>query len=167
MRAPSRLFVVMLAVGASLTGCGDEGGDDAPPTDGGQPTGEEPAREVTLMAEDFAFIPDQINALAGERITFVLTNHGGQPHSIAFDFPDGDVRMDGELAPGETGSVTITVPEVNDVFTFFCPVLNHHDLGMEGQLLVAGASDDGTTTDTGGDTGTDTGTDGGNGGPIY
>jgi plastocyanin len=94
-------------------------------------------RMLNVTATDFQFSPSTLTASPGERLTVVLHNDGGSQHNIAFQLGTNDlVRINANVAPSETGSVTFTGPTKTGSYVFFCPVDDHRGLGMVGQLNV-------------------------------
>ncbi len=94
-------------------------------------------RTLTIVAKDGSFTPAQLQAQPGETIHLTLSNRGKLPHSIVFLLPDGPVALQGEVAPGESGTLVLSVPNKSGEFVFYCPVDNHRAMGMEGRLIVA------------------------------
>jgi plastocyanin len=117
-----------LLVAAALAGCGSDDGDDgkAAPAD---------AVAVELVATDFAFEPSSLTLDAAGEHTLTLRNDGEFPHALAFDDLDAAT---GNVDPGASGEVTVELEPGS--YTLYCPVGNHRDQGMEGTLVVGGAS---------------------------
>jgi len=87
-----------------------------------------------MKATDFKFTPDDPSVKAGE-VTFDLTNDGEVVHNIEIDGPKGAAELPKDIAAGESGQVTVDLSEPG-TYEFFCPVGNHADLGMVGQVKV-------------------------------
>ena len=135
MRRFPLLTVLLLA--ALLAGCGGDDGEEN--GNGGESAGGE---AVELVATDFAFDPADVSVDAGEA-TFTLSNEGEFPHALAFDDLDAAT---GNVVPGGSGEVTVELEPGS--YAIYCPVGNHRDQGMEGTLVVGGASTaGGGTTD--------------------
>ena len=120
-----------LLLAAALAGCGsdDDGGDgEAAPADA-----------VELVATDFAFEPSSLTLDAAGEHTLTLANEGEFPHALAFDDLDAAT---GNVDPGSSGEVTVELEPGS--YTIYCPVGNHRDQGMEGTLVVGGASASGS-----------------------
>ena len=105
-------------------GHGDDGHDDeaTPAADG--------AREVEVLANDFAFDPPEITAEAGEELAIVLTSEDIL-HDFTIDELDAHVAAD--RGATETGGVTADEP---GTYTYYCSVPGHRSAGMEGTLTV-------------------------------
>lgn len=122
----------VVAVCLALAGCGD--GDD---------NGTTPAQNtatggttVEVVATDFEFTPNRITVAPGENLTVLLRNEGDDPHNIEFEIGEREYELEEDLAPGEEGQLTFTVPNDTGEFEFYCPVGNHRELGMTGTLTI-------------------------------
>lgn len=93
-------------------------------------------RTVEVIAEEYAFRPDTIDAEPGEALRVVLRNEGTRHHNIEFELPDGDLSLQDDVAPGENGELLFYAPDADGDYTFYCPVSDHRDLGMTGTLMV-------------------------------
>ena len=124
--------MVVLLLAAALAGCGsdDDEGDDGAAA---------PADTVELVATDFAFEPSSLTLDAAGEHTLTLRNDGEFPHALAFDGLDDAT---GNVDPGASGEVTVDLEP--GTYTLYCPVGNHRDQGMEGTLVVGGASASGS-----------------------
>jgi plastocyanin len=91
---------------------------------------------ITMTASEFAFQPTTVTAAPGT-VTFNLQNGGQFPHNIQIDGMANSVFAD-NLTSGQSASATVTLAP--GTYTFWCPVSNHRERGMEGTLTVAGAS---------------------------
>ncbi len=139
----TRRFGALLAVGAAIAvpvaGCGgsDDNGDDssnaatpAATTGGGGGAG----GTVDLSATDFKFTPSDPSVNAGE-VTFKLTNDGQTTHSLEIEDVNGeDVELEGDVSPGQSGTVSANLKP--GTYEFYCPVDNHKEMGMEGEITV-------------------------------
>ncbi len=101
----------------------------------------EPDREVTVVAERFAFDTDRIEAQAGEILSVTLENRdNGVPHNIAFLIPGATperVATKGARSPVRSGPaetrVVLRLPERAGTYEFRCDV---HPDQMHGSLEV-------------------------------
>lgn len=146
---PTLLMLVLL-----IAACGD----------GGETTRDDGPRRVEIEATDFTFTPDLVTASAGETIEFVVTNSGAVEHEFRVtDQADIDAHIAGGheehmgddagddigddagddmgdtpmlvLQPGETMTLTVTIPDDPTVFTrFVCLIPGHYEAGMVGQI---------------------------------
>jgi uncharacterized cupredoxin-like copper-binding protein len=142
----TRRFAALLAVGAAvaipLAGCG--GGDDnddngeatqaeqASTAGGGSATGA--GGTVDLSATDFKFAPSDPTVKSGE-VTFTMTNDGQTAHSLEIEDVDGsDQEIEGDVAPGQSGTLKVNLKP--GTYEFYCPVDDHKEMGMEGEITV-------------------------------
>lgn len=97
------------------------------------------AQEVLLGANGgvLVFEPNEFTVKAGDTITF--KNNAGYPHNVVFDEDEVPSGVDAAKisqeeylnAPGETYSVTLTVP---GTYSFYCEP--HQGAGMVGKVTV-------------------------------
>lgn len=97
------------------------------------------AQEVLLGANGgvLVFEPSEFTVKAGDTITF--KNNAGFPHNVVFDEDEVPSGVDATKiskeeylnAPGETYSVTLTVP---GTYSFYCEP--HQGAGMVGKVTV-------------------------------
>ena len=142
-RGFAALFVIAAALALPVAGCG--GGDDdngtsadtngaganqASTTAGGGGGGQ----TVDMTAVDYRFNPADTSVKSGN-VTFNLTNDGQQPHSLEIEDVNGqDEEIEGDVSPGQSGSLTVNLPP--GTYEFYCPVGNHKEMGMEGEITV-------------------------------
>jgi plastocyanin len=149
-----RTLAILLAAGLmAAAGCG--GDDEEEPAAGGgtttteetpapteepaateepEPTEEPAAEPITLTADpggSISWEPAELNASAGE-VSIELVNDSSTPHAVAIE--GNGVDESGDQVTGD--SATLTVELEAGEYTFYCPVGQHRDNGMEGQLLV-------------------------------
>jgi len=121
------------------TGTGTQAEETAP-----APTG--PAAEkVSLSETEFKIDPADVDVKKSGVIEFEVTNDGSTTHALEVEGGDVEQRTD-DIAPGE--SATLKVDLSKGVYEMYCPISNHKELGMTGELRVAGAA--GPVEDNGG-----------------
>ena len=138
----TRRFAVLLAVGAAIAvpvvGCGgsdddeDSSGNAATPaatTGGGGGAG----GAVDLTATDFKFDPSDPSVKSGE-VTFNVTNDGGTTHALEVEGPGEESETD-DISPGGSTELTVDLSKPG-TYEFYCPVGNHKEMGMEGEITV-------------------------------
>jgi uncharacterized cupredoxin-like copper-binding protein len=135
------LFAIGAAVAVPMVGCG--GGDDnntsnagtqAPPasTTGGATAGG--AGTVSLAATEFKFNPSDPTVQSGE-VTFNLKNDGRYPHSLEIEDVNGqDEEIEGDVSSGQSGTLKVNLSPGK--YEFYCPVDNHRQMGMTGEITV-------------------------------
>jgi uncharacterized cupredoxin-like copper-binding protein len=89
------------------------------------------AREVRIVARDFAFSPNQVRLAAGATVNLVLANEGDALHDITF--PALGFRLEATAGATATGALTVARP---GTYEFFCSVPGHREAGMSGILVV-------------------------------
>ena len=133
------LFVIGAAIAVPIVGCGGSSDDDstsnaatqASTTSGGGGGG---AGTVDLSATDFKFTPSDPSVKSGE-VTFKMTNDGQTTHSLEIEDVNGqDVELEGDVSPGQSGTLTANLKP--GTYEFYCPVDNHKEMGMEGEITV-------------------------------
>ena len=142
-RRLSALAVVAIIVlgGFATAGCGDDDDDAATPaaTTGADTTAEAQggngdASTIDLSETDFELNPADPTVPAGE-VTINVTNDGQAPHNIEVEGPSGEQELESDLAPGESGTLAVDL-STPGTYEWYCPVGNHRDLGMEGEITV-------------------------------
>lgn len=105
---------------------GMDGHDD---DEGNSPVADD-ARPVEVVADDFAFVPDEITGEPGENLAIVLTSE-----DILHDFTIDELDVHVAADVGETAEGGISDLEPG-TYTYYCSVPGHRQAGMEGTLTV-------------------------------
>jgi uncharacterized cupredoxin-like copper-binding protein len=140
----NRRFAALLAIGAAvavpMVGCGSSSDDNSTSnaatqasTTGGAATGA--AGTVDLTATDFKFDPSDTTVKSG-KVTFNEKNDGQVTHSLEIEdvTPGHDQELEGDVSPGQSGTLTANLAPGK--YEFYCPVGNHRQMGMEGEITV-------------------------------
>jgi uncharacterized cupredoxin-like copper-binding protein len=143
----TRRFAALIAIGAAfavpIAGCG--GGDDSSTsadTNTGEATqasspggaGGGAGGTVDMTAVDYKFNPSDQSVKSGE-VTFNLKNDGQAPHSLEIEDVNGqDQEIEGDVGPGQSGTLKVNLPPGK--YEFYCPVDDHKEMGMEGEITV-------------------------------
>jgi len=98
---------------------------------------DEPAKhaeevEVTVVATDFKFTPNEFSVKKGEDIHLTFKNDGNMPHTFVID----GVVDSGLVAPGESKLVEFDAPATAGEYQYYCSVIGHKESGMTGTLNV-------------------------------
>ena len=137
------LFVIAAAVAVPIAGCGGGSDDNNTSADtseatqastngGAAATG--PGGSVKLTATDYKFDPSDPTVKSGQ-VTFTLANDGQTSHSLEIEDVNGeDQELEGEVSPGQDGTLKVNLPPGK--YEFYCPVDNHKEMGMEGDITV-------------------------------
>src|SRR3954452_22444046 len=137
------LFVIAAAVAVPIAGCGGGGDDSSTSADtggaatqastggGGAGSG---GQTVDLTATDFKFDPSDPSVKSGD-VTFNLKNDGQTSHSLEIEDVNGqDQEIERDVSPGQSGTLKVNLPPGK--YEFYCPVANHKEMGMEGEITV-------------------------------
>ena len=125
-RFPTFIAAVMFGV-IVLAGCGG-GSDESESAD--------PPRIVDITAKEYSFNGDPGTIVAGETITFVVSNTGEENHEM--QVLDGDGRridQTGEISPGGIDEVTVTFEEAGP-YRLICDIDDHLSRGQTAGLTV-------------------------------
>lgn len=89
------------------------------------------AKEVRILARDFAFSPSQVRLAAGATVNLVLVNQGDVLHDVTI--PALGFRL--EATAGATATGALTAPRPGS-YELVCSVPGHREAGMSGTLVV-------------------------------
>lgn len=123
MRYLAIAFVLTLA----LAGCG---GDD-----GGETTNGTASQTFSITESDFTLSPATVTVDAPGTYTFEATNDGGVDHALEIEGSGIEEETD-TISPGESASVTVDLE--SGTYEMYCPISNHRELGMSGEITVSG-----------------------------
>jgi uncharacterized cupredoxin-like copper-binding protein len=130
------LAIVALALPAALGGCGDDEDEETATTpateaDGAAETGGGETVDISLV--DFAIEPDQVEARSGA-VTFDVSNDGETLHNLEIEGDGVEEELPEDLQPGQSGTLELDLQP--GTYEMYCPVGNHADMGMVGELTV-------------------------------
>lgn len=94
---------------------------------------ERPATQVTIRADNFTFIADEISVPAGEVKITLVNESWFIPHALAFE--GGIAERIERVGGGQSAEMVIPVTTPGR-YTFFCPLWGHRFLGMVGTLII-------------------------------
>lgn len=130
-------FVLILAT-LILSACGQNGSSNT----------------INVEITDFAFTPNHFSIPAGEQITLHVTHNGLVEHDFVimklgtdvgghFDEEDlVNVYWQVKIQPGESPTVTFTVPSEPGIYQIVCAMPGHVEAGMIGSLEVTAQVDE-------------------------
>ena len=135
----SRLFLLTVAAAAAfvVAGCG---GDDDDETTAAQETTSAGQPVATLEVSESDFEIDSKDRKVDEDglIQFDVTNDGETAHQLSIESREGPgfSRTSDEMDPGE--DTVLTVELDSGEYSWYCPIGNHRQLGMDGEFTVGG-----------------------------
>jgi plastocyanin len=137
-----------------VAGCGD---DSDTTTTGvpaeSTPSAPKPAKPIVVHESEFKLDPAQANGGDLGLVSIKIVNDGDVAHALAVDGPNGEVQLDGRLAPGATATLEVDVDKPG-TYAMYCPLDGHRAKGMSGTIAVGGenpargAEPSGTSTTT-------------------
>jgi plastocyanin len=145
-RSAPALAAIGLALALPFAGCGSDDSDEP----SALPRSTEGGRSVTILETEYKLTPSNPTVKAGT-VSFEVRNRGGVPHSLEVEGPSGEVETE-TLQPGQSETIRVDLSEPGR-YEMYCPIDNHTELGMEGEVIVGDAgsgSDAGSGDDSGG-----------------
>jgi uncharacterized cupredoxin-like copper-binding protein len=145
-RRCAAMFAIGAAVAVPIAGCGGSSNDNnttnsantsaatqASTTGGAAATGA--GGTVDVAATDYKFSPSDPTVKSG-KVTFNEKNDGQTTHSLEIEdvTPGHDQELEGDVAAGQSGTLTVDLKPGK--YEFYCPIDNHKELGMEGEITV-------------------------------
>jgi plastocyanin len=152
MASPRSLLLLAVAL-VALAGCGGDDEERAAPARTGTETETAPTTEatgpvterVTIRGTDFELSPARPRIAEPGVVEFVFRNQGETVHALEVEGPEGEVETP-TFGPGGSRRLRVDLSEPG-TYTMYCPVGNHRELGMEGEIVVAGGASGGTGTE--------------------
>lgn len=89
-------------------------------------------REIMVEGDEYSFSPTTFELVAGETVKITFKNTGKLPHNLTITELGISTKT---IGGGQTDSVTVTADKTG-MYSFFCSVGNHRQLGMEGSLEI-------------------------------
>ncbi len=124
------MAALLIASVFALAGCG--GDEDEGATTGTTGTS---SQTFSISESDFTLTPSTLTIDAPGTYTLEATNDGGVDHSLEIE-GDGVEEETETIGPGESASVTVDLE--SGTYEMYCPIGNHRDLGMAGEITVSG-----------------------------
>ena len=130
IRRWSTLTAALLLVSGALAACGGGGSDDDSSSTSGGST-----KVSAVESGGLSFSESELTAKAG-KVTLELDNprDNKMPHAIEIE-GNGIEQETPTAEPG--GGASVTVDLKPGTYTFYCPVGQHRQAGMEGTLTVS------------------------------
>ncbi|MGH2966812.1 MAG: cupredoxin domain-containing protein [Solirubrobacterales bacterium] len=92
------------------------------------------ASNVDISETDFKLNASDPKVKSGQ-VTFNVSNDGQTVHSLEVEGPNGDQELQSDLSPGQKGVLSMDLSKPGK-YEFYCPVANHKQLGMKGEITV-------------------------------
>src|SRR3954452_599885 len=135
------LFALGAAFAVPIAGCGGGGNDNSTSNAAsnasttGTAAASGPGGTVNLSATEYKFNPSDPTVKSGQ-VTFNEKNDGQTTHSLEIEdvTPGHDQELEGDVAPGQSGTLTANLKPGK--YEFYCPIDNHKEMGMEGEITV-------------------------------
>ena len=150
-----RLCAVAAALALGLAACGDDDDDEGAGTGTGTtgtqaeepaPTG--PASETIALTEtEFKIDPAKVDVKKPGVVEFQVENAGGVTHALEVESEDLEAETE-DIAPGDSATLKVDLPA--GTYELYCPIGDHEEQGMTGELTVGGG---GASSETGDDSG--------------
>jgi uncharacterized cupredoxin-like copper-binding protein len=132
-----RRAALLGAAALFITGCGENGGDDAGSGSAA------PRQTITITETDFALEPSSVDLEEPGTYTFEVVNDGQVPHALEVEGEEIEEETE-TLQPGERATLTVTL--AGGSYELYCPVGDHKDRGMVGKAVVEGSGPTPTKT---------------------
>jgi len=123
-RALLALLIALVAVG----GCGDDD-EEAGPTGSAVET-------VSVAETEFRLSPANPSVAKAGVVEFQVVNAGKVAHALEVEAPGGQVETP-EIKPGSDATVKADLDKAGR-YEWYCPIGDHKDRGMKGEITVAG-----------------------------
>jgi uncharacterized cupredoxin-like copper-binding protein len=143
MRATLLAVLVVAVIGVAGCGGDDDGGGGttaATTTTGETTTGAsttQAGESIDVSLTDFKIDPPNPRIAKAGQVEFRVKNEGATPHNLEVEGPNGEKELPSNLVPGQTGTLKVDLSKPGK-YEWYCPVGEHRDFGMEGEITVAG-----------------------------
>lgn len=125
-------LAVIVALATMAAGCGGDDNDTTtePAATGGGGGG---GKAVTISETEYKLDPSDPSVSAG-KVTFEVSNDGAVDHALEVEGP-GEESETETIAPGDSQQLTVDLSKPGS-YEMYCPIANHKELGMEGEITV-------------------------------
>jgi plastocyanin len=132
-----RFLLATLLLPALLAGCGAD--DSAEPEEAGAPI-----RTVRIAETEFRLQPNTVRLDRAGTYVFEAVNDGTTDHALEVE-GEGIEEETETIGPGESARLEVALEE--GTYELYCPVGNHKDQGMVGEVVVGSGGGSPTTTE--------------------
>jgi plastocyanin len=119
--------IAILAGALVLAGCGSD--------EQSEPATRSSGEQLTVTETEFRLDPAEARVAGAGAVEVEVVNRGATVHALAIESGTA-TRSTGNIEPGQTKTLTADLPPGR--YTWYCPVGDHRQRGMEGTLTVGG-----------------------------
>ena len=148
------LAAALAAFALTLGACGEDdegrvdvsgGTDTAGTSTTGTSTGKAapsgaPTATVKVSETEYALSPANPSVDAAGVVQFEVTNDGKVDHALEVEGPNGEVETE-TISPGKKATLKADLGKAGR-YEWYCPIGDHKDRGMKGEITVAGGGGD-------------------------
>src|SRR5436309_401106 len=102
-----------------------------------RPSAPKPAKQIVVRETEFKVDPAQAAGGDVGLVSIKIVNDGRVAHALAVDGPNGEIQLDGRVAPGATATLEADLDKPGP-YTMYCPLDGHRAKGMVGSITVGG-----------------------------
>ena len=144
MNAKSLCAVAALALALGLAACGEDDEESAGTATTGTQAEEEllpptgpPKETLEVVETEFKIDPADVSTDKEGVVEFKVQNDGAITHALEVE--GGGIEEETEdIASGDSATLKVELPK--GVYELYCPIGDHKEQGMVGELRVAGAT---------------------------
>jgi uncharacterized cupredoxin-like copper-binding protein len=134
------LMAVLVVTLLGVAGCGGDDNGDGDTTEAPTTTGQgttQAAEPIDVSLSDFKIDPAKPRIRKPGQVDFRVKNDGATLHNLEVEGPNGEAVLPSDLNPGQTKTLRVDLSKPGK-YEWYCPVGEHRDFGMEGEITVAG-----------------------------
>ena len=123
----------------AVAGCGEK---RQTTTGGASGSGSAPAA-LTVSETEFKLNPSTLDVQKAGAVTVTVKNDGTTAHALVIEGPTGETKT-GTIPPGKTATLKADLKA--GTYQMYCPIDGHRDMGMKGEVKVAGGGGSGAAS---------------------
>ena len=152
------LTCCVLVIALGLSSCGGDDREGSVEQSGGSTTGETATTATTATSTtptpsgaasatvkvtetEYKIDPENPRVAKAGVVDFEVRNTGKVPHALEIEGPGGEVETD-TIAPGKRATLKADLSRPG-TYRWYCPVGDHEERGMTGNVTVAGGGNSG------------------------
>jgi PQQ system protein len=129
----------------ALAGCGGDDDDNGEKTGTAAAPAGEATETINVSETDFKLDPANPSVSKPGVVEIKATNDGQTTHSLEVEGPGEEQELESELQPGDSGTLKVDLSKAGR-YEWYCPIGNHRELGMKGEIVVGGGGGSTTTS---------------------